>query len=115
MTDTANDDFTLQSGSPAINIGTTVAIATPDFAGTVRPQGPAYDVGAYEFLSGVPDFIPNGMINSVSITNGGFIPNGVINSVLVSASVIPNGSINSVSITNGGFIPNGTINSVTIE
>src|SRR5438132_11358755 len=53
----AAGDFHLQSGSPAINQG--AALSGPisctdgstcvDFAGTIRPQGPAWDIGAYEY------------------------------------------------------------------
>jgi len=46
------DDFRLQSGSPARNNGATLTQATPDIVGTVRPQGGAYDPGAYEFIEG---------------------------------------------------------------
>ena len=43
-------DFRLQRGSPAIDAG----VADPnapavDYVGTVRPQGRAFDIGAYEY------------------------------------------------------------------
>jgi hypothetical protein len=41
-------DFQLQAGSPAINAGATVSGVITDFKGTSRPQGGAYDVGAFE-------------------------------------------------------------------
>ena len=52
----AAGDFHLQSGSPAINqgadlsgpIGCTDGSTCVDFAGTIRPRGPAWDIGAYE-------------------------------------------------------------------
>jgi len=44
--DAAN--FRLQSGSMAIDAGMTVPGVTVDYAGTPRPQGAAYDIGAYE-------------------------------------------------------------------
>jgi hypothetical protein len=47
-------DFTLQAGSPAINAGTTVSLVTTDYAGVARPQGPAYDIGAYEYRGSAP-------------------------------------------------------------
>ena len=52
FTDAANGDYTLQNGSPAIDAGTTIATTTPDRVGTVRPQGMAYDIGAFEATSG---------------------------------------------------------------
>jgi hypothetical protein len=42
-------DFRLQSGSPAINAGQTLALVTIDFDGRLRPRGAAYDIGAFEF------------------------------------------------------------------
>ena len=48
---TSTNDFTLQVGSPAINEGTDLsAYFTTDFASTTRPQGPAWDIGAYEYV-----------------------------------------------------------------
>jgi len=38
----------LQSGSPAIDAGMTIADVTNDYVGTARPQGSAYDIGAFE-------------------------------------------------------------------
>jgi parallel beta-helix repeat protein len=42
-------DFHLQSSSPAINAGTLLALVATDFDGVSRPQGGAYDIGAYEY------------------------------------------------------------------
>ena len=51
-------NFHLQSGSPAIDAGTVVPVTT-DKDGNVRPQGSAYDIGAYEFGGGgTPDTTP---------------------------------------------------------
>ena len=49
------EDFHLQPGSPAIDTGASVMVAT-DFDGNPRPLGPAFDVGAYE--STAPPVIP---------------------------------------------------------
>lgn len=52
FTDAASGDYTLTSTSPLINAGTDVsadyATAATDLIGTTRPQGTAYDLGAYE-------------------------------------------------------------------
>ena len=42
-------DFQLAAGSPAIDAGITLPYVTNDFFGTSRPQGAAYDIGAFEF------------------------------------------------------------------
>jgi parallel beta helix pectate lyase-like protein len=42
-------DFQLVTGSPAIDAGVTLPYVTNDFLGTSRPQGAAYDIGAFEF------------------------------------------------------------------
>jgi hypothetical protein len=41
-------DFHLSSGSPAINAGETLTAVPNDYEGRSRPQGGAYDIGAYE-------------------------------------------------------------------
>jgi len=56
-------DFHLQAGSAAINQG--VTLGSPwnvDYAGTARPQGGAYDMGAYEFTgTATPPAAPSGV------------------------------------------------------
>jgi serralysin len=47
-----SDDYHLASGSDAIDQGTTLAGVTTDRDGVARPQGPDYDVGAYEHCPG---------------------------------------------------------------
>jgi parallel beta-helix repeat protein len=44
-------NFHLQSGSSAINAGITVGVVTTDFDAVARPQGAAYDIGAFEFVA----------------------------------------------------------------
>ena len=48
---TADDGFSLQILSPAINSGTIIGSPLNDIIGTVRPQGGGVDMGAYELLS----------------------------------------------------------------
>jgi parallel beta-helix repeat protein len=53
FTNPAASDYTLRSGSPAINAGTSLPVdVRDDLAGTLRPQGGSYDVGCYETVSG---------------------------------------------------------------
>jgi hypothetical protein len=49
---TSTPDFHLQSGSPAIDAGITISGLSTDIAGVVRPQGSAFDIGAYEYFLG---------------------------------------------------------------
>jgi len=46
--DPDNGDFRLKPGSPGIDAGATIDTIKTDLEGTPRPQGQAYDVGAYE-------------------------------------------------------------------
>lgn len=48
FTDTANDDYTLQTGSPAIDVGSSTYAPVDDINDFSRPQGQADDLGAYE-------------------------------------------------------------------
>ena len=41
-------DFHLQLTSPAVDTGVSITEVTTDYEGTSRPQGSAYDIGAYE-------------------------------------------------------------------
>jgi Right handed beta helix region/Protein of unknown function (DUF1565) len=47
--DAPTGNFHLQVGSPAIDAGTTLSDLRLDKDGVARPQGRAYDIGAYEF------------------------------------------------------------------
>jgi Ca2+-binding RTX toxin-like protein len=49
FTNLSGNDLTLTSASPAIDHGATLAEVTTDYAGTARPQGAGYDIGAYEY------------------------------------------------------------------
>ena len=48
---TAADDYRLVRGSPAIDAGVAIAEVTTDRAGRPRPQGRAFDAGAFEFAN----------------------------------------------------------------
>ncbi len=48
----ATRDFRIKSGSGLLDVGTTDSTnAANDIAGTARPQGSAYDIGAWEYVS----------------------------------------------------------------
>ncbi len=40
--------FALTAGSPAVDVGTGIPLVAEDFLGVARPQGSAYDLGAFE-------------------------------------------------------------------
>jgi hypothetical protein len=50
----ARNDFHLRSTSPAIDKGATLTGLNGDYDGTIRPQGAAWDIGAFEYV-GRPD------------------------------------------------------------
>ncbi len=52
-------NYRLAAGSPGIDDGMTIASITNDLLGVSRPQGPAYDMGAYEWLP--PPATPTGL------------------------------------------------------
>jgi hypothetical protein len=52
------NDFHLQSSSPAIDKGTTLTSFNYDYDRIVRPQGTAWDMGAFEYTSGTPTLAP---------------------------------------------------------
>jgi hypothetical protein len=52
FSDVSSHNFSIQSNSAAKDAGTAISSVTDDFIGTSRPQGPAYDIGAYEYISG---------------------------------------------------------------
>ncbi len=52
--DPENHDFRLKEGSCAIDMGVSLTEVTHDFDGVKRPQGIAYDIGAFEFIPAGP-------------------------------------------------------------
>jgi Protein of unknown function (DUF1565). len=54
----AAGDFGLQAGSPALDKGMTLAQVTTDFTGKARPEGAAYDIGAFEGAGSKADVLP---------------------------------------------------------
>lgn len=47
-------DYHLQPGSPGIDAGTSIGAPPIDLDNTVRPKGPAYDIGPYEYQLEAP-------------------------------------------------------------
>lgn len=66
FTDPTNNDFSLIASSPLIDAGVTISGLTADIIGTTRPQGAAYDIGAFEYGSGA---------SSTPVALSGSVPN----------------------------------------
>ncbi|USN95589.1 MAG: hypothetical protein H6793_00255 [Candidatus Nomurabacteria bacterium] len=94
----------LQEGSPAINAGTTVSGMTTDARGVARPQGGAFDAGAYELAMSNPD--PDPESGSSAVINN---PNGSGTISLTGNPTIPKRPTFSGTTT-----PNSTV-SVTVH
>lgn len=78
-------DFTLAVGSTPIDSGTTIATYNIDRVGTARPQGSAYDMGAYEYTSGsAPD------TTAPTITSATVDTSGTLLSIVFSETVVAN-------------------------
>ena len=46
-------NFQLQAGSPCVDVGKNVSsLVSRDLLGAPRPQGLAFDIGAFEWISG---------------------------------------------------------------
>ena len=56
--DPASKDFRLQASSPAINEGTIIPEISIDIDRNTRPQGPSFDIGAYEFVTSTDNTAP---------------------------------------------------------
>jgi hypothetical protein len=52
FTNAAGGDFSIPTTSALKDVGTTIATFANDYAGTSRPQGAAWDIGAYEYGGG---------------------------------------------------------------
>lgn len=88
-------NFYLQNTSTAIDAGVTLgAPFNSDYVNTPRPQGKAYDIGAYEYIF-PPSGAPTGMVRFP----GG--PGVAINSCGSGASVSGNDSIGTVTVGTG--------------
>ena len=80
-------DFSLQSGSPAIDVGSSTGAPSTDFIGTSRPQGAGYDMGAYEYQIISPLVLTNAtttITDNEAIISGNLTTLGTAGTVTVS-------------------------------
>jgi hypothetical protein len=61
-------NFELQTGSPAVDFGTSISMVTTDIIGKLRPQGRVHDIGAYE-LGGLQTSAPQPPTGLRIVTN----------------------------------------------
>lgn len=71
----AGGNFNLQTTSPCIDRGTSLACVTTDFAGTTRPQGCYYDMGAFEATTTCSKSLPSSNIENSNIDIYNIYPN----------------------------------------
>ncbi|MCR4275689.1 MAG: hypothetical protein NUV83_03000 [Candidatus Wolfebacteria bacterium] len=75
---TAGNDYRLTASSPAINNGVLAQVYATfqnrygisiarDINGNIRPSGTAWDIGAYEYVSGAPDTTPPAAPTGLSV------------------------------------------------
>jgi hypothetical protein len=62
------NNFNIQSGSPARDVGSSTSAIAFDIISTVRPQNSLYDIGAYEYITEEPPPPTSGLV--VIITAG---------------------------------------------
>jgi len=67
------ENFCIQSNSPCVNHGSNVGV-NYDFINTLRPQGGAYDIGAYEFVGTIIDSLAPTI--PMALTSGGITQTG---------------------------------------
>jgi hypothetical protein len=85
--DAANGDYREAAGSPTIDAGVNDQLGPLDLAGNARVQGPAPDIGAFEFASSASSGLPGG-VRSLRVKpkrfrarkSGGPVANGILRS-----------------------------------
>ncbi len=80
-----SSDFRISSSSPAKDAAAWISVSSTDYVGTPRPQGLAYDVGAYEYAGSTSPTSPTYPTSPTAPTTGG-LPN------ITTATVLPNGT-----------------------
>lgn len=108
--DVTNSNFQLQSGSPAVDAGANDGISR-DIMQTPRPQGVAYDIGAFELSSGGTTPPPTQGTLTVSPQSLAFgnvlIGTSAKQTVALSNSSSTSITVSSIGITGTGFSQTG--------
>jgi hypothetical protein len=99
----AGQNFQLQQGSPATNAGTTITSLKTAINGIVRPQGSAYDIGAYEYFQGAASSSNPCDLNA----------DGVVNNTDIQSAM--NQAIGMASCSSADLMQSGTCNVVDVQ
>jgi len=102
-------DFHLQSGSPMIDAGVTISSLKMDHDGIGRPQGAAYDIGAYEFNQGSTPPPPPPPTTSACDLNSDSSVN------VADVQVCVNQVLGVVPCTNADLQGNGTCTAIDVQ
>ena len=109
--DPVRGNFHLLSTSPAINAGSSIDCPALDFDGISRPQGPAVDIGAFEYISGGDTTPPQ--ISAISrVTSNPLDTSPSYGWVNISGTVIDNSAVSQVKLRIK--TPNNTWNNVSM-
>lgn len=109
FSNSANNNWSLSPTSAAIDAGTTIAGVTTDITGTtVRPQGAAYDMGAYEYA---PNTNVTTSVNAsgLSLTSGSVLTVSTGGTLTIDAPT----TLSSLTIKQGGKVTNNSGKSLT--
>jgi len=98
----ASPDFHLQAKSPAIDAGVTISGLATDFDGVTRPQGSAFDIGAYEYISRGPTMTLSASPASVAFGNV-LVNQSSTLTVTIANSGTANVTISGASMAGTGF------------
>lgn len=103
--DPTNSNFQLQSGSPAVDAGANDGISR-DIIQAPRPQGAAYDIGAYELVAGGTPPPPTQGTLTVSPQSLGF-GNVLIGTSAKQTVTLSNSSSSSITVSSIGISGTG--------
>ena len=101
---TGTGNYALSSGSPAINAGTSTNAPATDIVGTTRPQGTAWDIGAYEYVEA----------SSTTTLVSGMNPS-IYGGAVTFTATVASGATGTVTFFDGGVsIGTGTLSSGSV-
>lgn len=87
-------DFRIKTGSALLDVGTTdTTYAATDIAGTSRPQGSAYDVGAWELVAGGGGNVSLSLTGQSLTANLGALSASITSSVTGNQTTLQQGTI----------------------